>query len=115
MSLAEGLYVEFPEKDEFVYPAGDKICPTAIGRIMGDKQRTPFPLGYITEVKPRNKEVKKGSGYWIMVKIIQAAFNKERQGWVDQIVVILRRKGKEDLIRAIMITAEVFAPDLFEL
>ena len=114
MNLAEGLYVEFP-RDKFVYPAGDKRCPIAIGRIMRDKQRTPFPFGYATEVKSRNKEVKKGSGHWAMVKIIQVAFNKERQGWADQMVVILRQKGKRSLIRATMITAEVFVPDLFEL
>lgn len=114
MSLVKGLYVEFPG-GEFIYPAGDERCPIAIGKVMRDKQRTPFPFGYVIEVKSRNREVKKSSGYWVMVKIIQAAFNNERQGWVDQMVVILRRKGKKGLIRATMITAEVFAPDLFEL
>ena len=115
MSLSERLYIDFPGDNVFVYPAGDEICPIAIGRIAREGRRIPFPLGYVTKVKSIDKEVGRGSGYWIIVKIIQVVFSKERQGWADKMNVILRRKYRKGLIKATMITAEVFVPNLFKL
>jgi len=125
MGLAEGLCLYFPKSD-FMCPAGDIDCPEAIGRIIKDGQdctvggdNTEVRIGYVKYEKVAKSGVYalgKGSGFWDIVKVRQATFNIEKQGWVVSLVIDVQKKGTKKIIKDVTIsTGLVFFPDLLRL
>jgi hypothetical protein len=111
MRLAFGLYLFFPPKQNFIYPAGDCVCPEAIGRfckeghglIASSCERSEIHFGYITGVK--KKGLKGLTGAWVVTNIISANFKKPDKksgvspGDLTNITVDLRGPGFQGIKR----------------
>lgn len=98
MGLTKGLYIYLPSKEDFVYPAGDKACPKAIGWVKKDSEklvcssceRTELTIGRIKKATRANgAEMEIGS--WVITKIQSIKFNKP--GDVELLKVNLRGLG----------------------
>ena len=103
MELANGLYIYLPSKENFVYPAGDKACPKAIGRVIKDSnqsvcsscERADLMIGYI-EKATRASGAELEIGGWVITKIQSAKFKNSSPGEVEFLKVDIRGPGTRD-------------------
>ena len=113
MKLASGLFLFFPPKQNFVYPAGTHGCPKAIGLfckeghglITSSCERSEIRFGYVTGVK------KKGlAGGWVVTNIRSANFKKPNEkngvspGDLISITVDLRGPGFQEIEKHKVVT-----------